>query len=168
MILVGGLVAIFYFPIYWVANHPNWRTHIFQDGVAKNHQAAEFMKTFGGVLPVMIWELNGTSFQQPGFLHPDRVQLMGIPRARSTVGFSWISWDIPVSNRTKFSWWLGEAPLSSVKRISIFVLPWNTGWVSYGFPVLGLWNNPPIYWIVYNPRTNHQTTGVLNTAHICV
>ena len=21
--LVGGLVAIFYFPIYWVANHPN-------------------------------------------------------------------------------------------------------------------------------------------------
>ena len=22
--LVGGLVAIFYFPIYWVANHPNW------------------------------------------------------------------------------------------------------------------------------------------------
>ena len=23
---------IFYFPIYWVANHPNWRTHIFQRG----------------------------------------------------------------------------------------------------------------------------------------
>ena len=22
-LLVGGLVAIFYFPIYWVANHPN-------------------------------------------------------------------------------------------------------------------------------------------------
>ena len=22
-VLVGGLVAIFYFPIYWVANHPN-------------------------------------------------------------------------------------------------------------------------------------------------
>ena len=21
--LVGGLVAIFYFPIYWVSNHPN-------------------------------------------------------------------------------------------------------------------------------------------------
>ena len=30
--LVGGLVAIFYFPIYWVYNHPNWRTHIFQRG----------------------------------------------------------------------------------------------------------------------------------------
>ena len=27
----------FYFPIYWVANHPNWRT-IFFRGVAKNHQ----------------------------------------------------------------------------------------------------------------------------------
>ena len=23
---------IFYFPIYWVANHPNWLTHIFQRG----------------------------------------------------------------------------------------------------------------------------------------
>ena len=30
--LVGGLVAIFYVPIYWVSNHPNWRTHIFQRG----------------------------------------------------------------------------------------------------------------------------------------
>ena len=30
--LVGGLVAIFYFPIYWVSNHPNGRTHIFQRG----------------------------------------------------------------------------------------------------------------------------------------
>ena len=25
--LVGGLVAIFYFPIYWVANHPNWLSY---------------------------------------------------------------------------------------------------------------------------------------------
>ena len=33
-ILVGGLVAMFYFPIYWVANHPNWRT-IFFRGVAQ-------------------------------------------------------------------------------------------------------------------------------------
>ena len=31
--LVGGLVAIFYFPIYWVANHPNWL--IFFRGVAQ-------------------------------------------------------------------------------------------------------------------------------------
>ena len=23
LLLVGGLVAIFYFPIYWVSNHPN-------------------------------------------------------------------------------------------------------------------------------------------------
>ena len=31
--LVGGLVAIFgIFPYIWVANHPNWRTHIFQRG----------------------------------------------------------------------------------------------------------------------------------------
>ena len=38
LVLVGGLVAIFYFPIYWVASHPNWRSHIFQDGVALAHQ----------------------------------------------------------------------------------------------------------------------------------
>ena len=30
--LVGGLEHEFYFPIYWVANHPNWRSHIFQRG----------------------------------------------------------------------------------------------------------------------------------------
>ena len=30
--LVGGLEHQFYFPIYWVANHPNWRSHIFQRG----------------------------------------------------------------------------------------------------------------------------------------
>ena len=29
--LVGGLVAIFYFPIYWVANHPNWLSY-FSEG----------------------------------------------------------------------------------------------------------------------------------------
>ena len=29
--LVGGLEH-FYFPIYWVSNHPNWRTHIFSEG----------------------------------------------------------------------------------------------------------------------------------------
>ena len=31
MLLVGGLVAIFYFPIYWVANHPNWLSY-FSEG----------------------------------------------------------------------------------------------------------------------------------------
>ena len=31
--LVGGLVAMFYFPICWVANHPNWL--IFFRGVAQ-------------------------------------------------------------------------------------------------------------------------------------
>ena len=30
-LLVGGLVAMFYFPIYWVANHPNWRSY-FSEG----------------------------------------------------------------------------------------------------------------------------------------
>ena len=30
-LLVGGLVAIFYFPIYWVANHPNWFSY-FSEG----------------------------------------------------------------------------------------------------------------------------------------
>ena len=35
-LLVGGLVAIFYFPIYWVANHPNWLSY-FSEGWP-NHQ----------------------------------------------------------------------------------------------------------------------------------
>ena len=39
--LVGGLVAIFYFPISWVANHPNWLSY-FSEGWL-NHQ------------PDMIW-----------------------------------------------------------------------------------------------------------------
>ena len=34
--LVGGLEHQFYFPIYWVSNHPNWRTHIFQRGQTTN------------------------------------------------------------------------------------------------------------------------------------
>ena len=38
--LVGGLVAIFYFPIYWVSNHPNWRTHIFQRGGPTTNQSS--------------------------------------------------------------------------------------------------------------------------------
>ena len=38
--LVGGLVAMFYFPIYWVANHPNWRNHIFPEGWP-NHQPVD-------------------------------------------------------------------------------------------------------------------------------
>ena len=29
---------IFYFPIYWVSNHPNWRTHIFQRGGPTTNQ----------------------------------------------------------------------------------------------------------------------------------
>ena len=29
--LVGGLVAILYFPIYWVSNHPNWLSY-FSEG----------------------------------------------------------------------------------------------------------------------------------------
>ena len=29
---------IFYFPLYWVANHPNWRTHIFQRGGPTTNQ----------------------------------------------------------------------------------------------------------------------------------
>ena len=36
-VLVGGSVAMFYFPIYWDSNHPNWRT-IFFRGVALAHQ----------------------------------------------------------------------------------------------------------------------------------
>ena len=34
--LVGGLVAIFYFPIYWVSNHPTWLSY-FSEGWP-NHQ----------------------------------------------------------------------------------------------------------------------------------
>ena len=37
--LVGGLVAIFYFPIYWVSNHPNWRSY-FSEGWP-NHQPGD-------------------------------------------------------------------------------------------------------------------------------
>ena len=37
--LVGGLVAIFYFPIYWVANHPNWLSY-FSEGWP-NHQPGD-------------------------------------------------------------------------------------------------------------------------------
>ena len=36
MCLVRGLVAIFDFPIYWVANHPNWL--IFFRGVETTNQ----------------------------------------------------------------------------------------------------------------------------------
>ena len=36
--LVGGLVAIFYFPIYWESNHPNWLSY-FSEGWP-NHQPA--------------------------------------------------------------------------------------------------------------------------------
>ena len=36
--LVGGLEHQFYFPIYWVSNHPNWRTHIFQRGGPTTNQ----------------------------------------------------------------------------------------------------------------------------------
>ena len=36
--LVGGLVAIFYFPIYWEFHHPNWLTHIFQRGGPTTNQ----------------------------------------------------------------------------------------------------------------------------------
>ena len=35
--LVGGLVAIFYFPIYWECHHPNWRSY-FSEGFNPNHQ----------------------------------------------------------------------------------------------------------------------------------
>ena len=34
-VLVGGLVAIFYFPIYWESHHPNWRSPSFFRGVAQ-------------------------------------------------------------------------------------------------------------------------------------
>ena len=39
--LVGGLVAMFYFPIYWECHHPNGRTHIFQRD--SNHQPDEYI-----------------------------------------------------------------------------------------------------------------------------
>ena len=51
--LVGGLVAIFCFPIYWVSNHPNWRAHIFQRGW--NHQPAIFW-SHSGILEYLGFE----------------------------------------------------------------------------------------------------------------
>ena len=41
--LVDGLVAIFYFPIYWECHHPNWRTHIFQRGGPTTNQPSTFL-----------------------------------------------------------------------------------------------------------------------------
>ena len=34
--LVGGLVAIFYFPIYWVANYPNWLSYFSEGWLTTN------------------------------------------------------------------------------------------------------------------------------------
>ena len=53
--LVGGLVAIFYFPMYWVANHPNWRSY-FSEGWP-NHQPdmirkGLFLSSGFGVFPL--------------------------------------------------------------------------------------------------------------------
>ena len=47
--LVGGLVDIFYFPIYWVANHPNWLSY-FSEGWP-NHQPDKFCLPFISLLP---------------------------------------------------------------------------------------------------------------------
>ena len=50
--LVGGLVAIFYFPIYWVSNHPKWLSY-FSKGWP-NHQPvflAQFLAQFLQVSP---------------------------------------------------------------------------------------------------------------------
>ena len=41
--LVGGLVAIFYFPIYWVANHPNWLSY-FSEGWPNQQPVVVFIK----------------------------------------------------------------------------------------------------------------------------
>ena len=37
----------FYFPIYWVSNHPNWRTHIFQRGSNTNQARFSFAHSDG-------------------------------------------------------------------------------------------------------------------------
>ena len=59
---------IFYFPIYWVSNHPNWRTHIFQRGVFSTTNQTSI---FTLILIYLAWRLWG---QSPIFL-PFAVQL---------------------------------------------------------------------------------------------
>ena len=39
--LVGGLEH-FFFSIYWECHHPNWRTHVFQDGYCTTNQEGYF------------------------------------------------------------------------------------------------------------------------------
>ena len=52
--LVGGLVAMFYFPIYWVANHANWLS-VFSEG---------FKPPTRYISPITGWCLIGT-FTKP-------------------------------------------------------------------------------------------------------
>ena len=56
--LVGGLEHQFYFPIYWVANHPNWRTHILQrvaQPPSRKSEVARFSCGFFETFPFSLW-----------------------------------------------------------------------------------------------------------------
>ena len=56
--LVGGLVAIFDFCIFWVANHPNWRSHIFSEGWRKTTNQ-QWINDMSMIMPMdlltMVW-----------------------------------------------------------------------------------------------------------------
>ena len=62
-VLVGGLVAIFYFPIYWECHHPNWLSY-FSEGWP-NHQ------------PVLVGEITPCFWQLVE--SPSTVLLVEIP-----------------------------------------------------------------------------------------
>ena len=47
---------MFYFPIYWVSNHPNWRTHIFQRGGPTTNQIKMWCSGCDVGTGAMTWE----------------------------------------------------------------------------------------------------------------
>ena len=67
LVLVGGLVAIFYFQIYWESNHPNWRSYFSGGGPTTNQWLRWFSVSqwleyqFGYALNGCHWEKGDTS-----------------------------------------------------------------------------------------------------------
>ena len=66
----------FYFSIYWVSNHPNWRTHIFQRGGEKPPTSDTFLQLMSrekkhvAPCPAGRRLLGGSSHLVSGLVHP--------------------------------------------------------------------------------------------------
>ena len=72
-LLVGGLVAIFYCPIYWVANHPNWLSY-FSEGLKPPTRLAHLAYSWEGLDTVAMDSaldpnLADTWWSQAAFMH---------------------------------------------------------------------------------------------------